>query len=513
MSNGSVSLAGDTGVQPHPDLVRAELDRLLQCDHFKNSRRCRTLLSYLVEETIAGRGDQLKERLVGINVFGRNPDYETAEDPVVRNAAIEVRKRLAQFYIESGNGTQLRIDLHPGTYVPEFRCAVENRMSGQPRERLLGRIGRRPAMFAIVAVVLLLSIMLAVLVYRYAVPGTVRIEHPQSPSTHPAGTAASSTLPATAAEDGAVRILAGNLQSGPYVDRFGDRWSPDCYFTGGLAKNGPTNFFFPPADPGLFRTMRRGTFAYDIPLEENQVYEMRLYFVETQIHYGSEVGGDGENLRLFQVRANGQVILDNFDVTADGGFASTTTRAFRNIVAAQDGKLHLQFTAVKSEPLVSAIELLPSTASAIPPIRIHAAPLYAIDHAGNHWSPDDFYIGGELYDANVPITETTDADLFKVERLGNFHYAIPVPPGHYSLTLYFAETWFHDPGKRVFDVSCNGVMLLHRFDIFKQAGFAHVYQKTFHGLEPNGQGKLFISFSPVVNYASVRALEVIDEGR
>jgi hypothetical protein len=100
-----------------------------------------------------------------------------------------------------------------------------------------------------------------------------------------------------------------------------------------------------------------------------------------------------------------------------------------------------------------------------------------------------------------------------VERLGNFHYAIPVPPGRYSLTLYFAETWFHDPGKRLFDVSCNGVMLFHRLDIFQQAGFARVYQKTFHGLEPNGQGKLFISFSPIVNYASVRALEIDDEGR
>jgi hypothetical protein len=200
--------------------------------------------------------------------------------------------------------------------------------------------------------------------------------------------------------------------------------------------------------------MRRGTFAYDIRLKKNQAYEMRLYFVETQIHYGSEVGGDGENVRLFQVRANGQVILDNFDITTDGGFASTTIRAFRNIVPAEDGKLHLQFIPQRSEPLVNAIELLPTTASTIPPIRIHTDQFHAIDHAGNHWGPDNFYIGGQLYDARVPITGPTDADEFKVERLGNFLYAIPVPLGHYSLTLYFAETWFHDPGKRVFDVSC-----------------------------------------------------------
>jgi Malectin domain len=513
MSKGSVYPAVDAGVQPNPDLVRAELDRLLQSDQFKNSRRCRTLLSYIVRETIAGRGSQLKERTVGINVFGRDPDYETAEDPVVRNAAIEVRKRLAQFYIESGNGAPVRIDLHPGTYVPEFRPTLEPPEIALPPDQPPARIRRRPAMLAVVVAMLALGMVIAFLVYRYAVPGAAKNEHPPASAIHSAATAASSSFALPATADGAIRILAGNMQPGTYVDRFGNQWLSDSYFSGGVAKSGPTNFFYPPADPGLYRTMRRGAFSYDIPLKQNQTYEMRLYFVETQIHFGSEVGGDGENVRLFQVRANGQVILDNFDITSDGSFASTTVRAFRNIVAAGDGKLHLQFIAQRSEPLVTAIELIPSTPSAIPPIRIHSAQLYAIDHAGNRWSPDNFYVGGQLYDAGVPIGGSEDSDVFKVERLGNFHYAIPVPPGRYSLTLYFAETWFHDPGKRLFDVSCNGVMLFHRLDIFQQAGFARVYQKTFHGLEPNGQGKLFISFSPIVNYASVRALEIDDEGR
>jgi hypothetical protein len=213
MSKGCVSPAGDTRVQPNPDLVRAELNRLLESDQFKNSRRCRTLLSYVVEETIAGRSDQLKERMVGINVFGRDPDYETAEDPVVRNAAIEVRKRLAQFYVESGNGTSLRIDLHPGTYVPEFRPTRENSENLQSPVQLHGRTSRQPALFAIVGSVLL-GIMFAILIYHYDGPGRGRIEHPESTSPHSAGIAASSSLPASIAEDGAVRILAGNQQSG-----------------------------------------------------------------------------------------------------------------------------------------------------------------------------------------------------------------------------------------------------------------------------------------------------------
>jgi hypothetical protein len=64
----------------------------------------------------------------------------------------------------------------------------------------------------------------------------------------------------------------------------------------------------------------------------------------------------------------------------------------------------------------------------------------------------------------------------------------------------------------VFDVSCNGRDLLHRFDIFQEAGGAFVpVVRTFHGLHPHGQGKLLISFSPSTNYAEVRGIEVPDE--
>lgn len=67
-------------------------------------------------------------------------------------------------------------------------------------------------------------------------------------------------------------------------------------------------------------------------------------------------------------------------------------------------------------------------------------------------------------------------------------------------------------GCRVFDVTCNGVMLLQDFDIVQAAGGAfRPLVREFHGLHPNGQGKLLLSFSPKVNYAEVRAIEVIDE--
>jgi len=66
-------------------------------------------------------------------------------------------------------------------------------------------------------------------------------------------------------------------------------------------------------------------------------------------------------------------------------------------------------------------------------------------------------------------------------------------------------------GKRVFDVYCNGVALLRRFDIFKEAGANRGVVKTFRGLEPNGQGKLQLWFMPARDYANVFAIEVTPE--
>lgn len=513
MSGTPAYLGEDPGEPIEARSIQSELQRLLKSDQFKNSRRCGSLLTYIVEEALAGRGEQLKERVIGVSVFGRDPDYDTSADPVVRNAAIELRKRLAQVYFEPEENAPVRIELHAGTYRPEFRISPQiprNGGSGETHAEVPSR--RRLSTGAILALALPVCVGLGILVYYLRPGGTPRFQNRQAGSALPVGTADSSPSPGAVARSDAIRILAGSQRSDIYIDRFGNQWLSDRYFKGGAAEAGVTTFFFPPADPELFRTMRRGAFAYEIPLKPNQTYEMRLYFTDPY-RYHNEAAGEGASVRLFQVLVNGQVLLNNFDIIADAGFASTTIRAFKNIVPTQDGKLHLEFIPVKSVALVNAIELLPMTAKTIPPIRIHAGASYYTDQSGNSWGPDNFYIGGDLYGREVPITGTLDPDIYKVERFGNFHYAIPVPPGRYSLTLSFAETFFHGPGLRVFDVSCNGVMLLHNFDMFREAGFAHVFQKTFHGLEPNGQGKLLISFSPSVDLASVRTLQVVDESR
>lgn len=103
-----------------PSEIEQQLGRILESHHFRHSNRYPALLKFLVEQTLAGRSAELKERLLGIEVFRRAPDYDTNTDPVVRVTAAEVRKRIAQYYQEPGHAHEIRIDVPTGSYVPHF---------------------------------------------------------------------------------------------------------------------------------------------------------------------------------------------------------------------------------------------------------------------------------------------------------------------------------------------------------------------------------------------------------
>jgi hypothetical protein len=77
-----------------------------------------------VEAYLDGSVDRVKERIIGFEVFQRDPDYDTNQDSVVRTTAAEVRKRLAQYYLEPGHENELRVVLPPGAYLPEFRLPL-----------------------------------------------------------------------------------------------------------------------------------------------------------------------------------------------------------------------------------------------------------------------------------------------------------------------------------------------------------------------------------------------------
>jgi len=96
------------------------LQRILQSPDFHASRRCHDFIQFVVEQSLAGLQDGLKERTIGVQVFGRPVTYDTNADGIVRIKASEVRKRLAAYYAGAGKEDSLRVELPVGSYVPHF---------------------------------------------------------------------------------------------------------------------------------------------------------------------------------------------------------------------------------------------------------------------------------------------------------------------------------------------------------------------------------------------------------
>jgi len=113
----------------------------------------------VVEQASESRFESLKERTLGVEVFGRDPQYDTNQDPVVRAAAGEVRKRLAQYYLEPGHGDKIRINLPTGSYVPEVQPSAKIKAEAAPRSAFrLKHYGVAAAGIAVVATAVLLSL-------------------------------------------------------------------------------------------------------------------------------------------------------------------------------------------------------------------------------------------------------------------------------------------------------------------------------------------------------------------
>ena len=102
--------------------IRCELERILASAGFSGSRRSSQFITYAVEHTLRGSQEgELKERTIAVEVFGRTPGYDANEDSIVRVAARDVRKRLAQYYLEDSGNHAVRIDVPAGSYRAEFQ--------------------------------------------------------------------------------------------------------------------------------------------------------------------------------------------------------------------------------------------------------------------------------------------------------------------------------------------------------------------------------------------------------
>jgi serine/threonine-protein kinase len=105
--------------------VRQQLSRILASKTFGQVERLKRFVSFIVGETIGGRAGELKEYVIGVQVFGKEPSFDPRTDPIVRVQARRLRTRLSRYYRDEGNSDELIIDLPKGGYAPVFRVRDE----------------------------------------------------------------------------------------------------------------------------------------------------------------------------------------------------------------------------------------------------------------------------------------------------------------------------------------------------------------------------------------------------
>src|SRR5579863_855152 len=103
-----------------PELVRRQLDRMLNSAAFAGADRSSRFLRFVIERTLAGRAQEIKESVIGVEVLGRNPSFDPKTDPIVRTEAGRLRSRLESYYQTEGRDDRVRIALPKGGYAPEF---------------------------------------------------------------------------------------------------------------------------------------------------------------------------------------------------------------------------------------------------------------------------------------------------------------------------------------------------------------------------------------------------------
>jgi len=116
--------------------VREHLRGLVESPAFKGSRRGQQFLQHIVEKALAGQGDELKERSLGVALFGRDPSYDTGEDAIVRVTASDVRKRLHHFYSE----TRLKTSTARSLQLSAFKTDDDFISLGSPRSNPWGAL-------------------------------------------------------------------------------------------------------------------------------------------------------------------------------------------------------------------------------------------------------------------------------------------------------------------------------------------------------------------------------------
>jgi hypothetical protein len=518
---------------------RIELDAVLASGLIGRTNNLVRLLSFVCEKYFEGKIDEIKEYSIAVEALGRPENFDPQLDTIVRVTAHGLRKRLEDYYRTAGIEHSVHICLPPGHYVPKFihkgdleanakpseshgsqplenapqqengfLQAEHNEPASPPSEwapqdtaphdetEVTGNF-RFPIRILSVAVIAVLCAC-ALLIFAW-----YRLNWA---SNHESNVQTPAAAVAVNTSGGTLRATVGDGRT-PYVDRTGVTWESDHFCSGGTSFSVAGHAIQGTEDPQLFSAGRRGIFHCNYPVSPG-TYEVHLLFAETS--------GFLENSRNVGFSINGGPTT-NLDVVDDaGGDDIGTTKVFTDVHPQKDGMIHLDFNTPDS--FLNAIEVLPGVPHRMLPVRIIAGPSLYRDSNGTAWMPDRYFFGGRVNRLGSDLSKVPDGRLFEWHRYGHFHYAVPVATGgKYTLRLYFLEHWFGvqngsagGVGSRVFDVSCNGYMLLKRFDIFSEAGSGPLV-KTFAHIEPTAQGKIEIYFMPATNYPSVSAIEVIPE--
>jgi hypothetical protein len=479
---------GDNGAV---EAERAEVAALLGSAYFARAHSIRRLLEFLASAYFESPGADLTEPDVAVGVRGGAGAFNPRQDSVVRVETHRLRKKLKSYYETEGADHALELVLDPGQYMPRFvarTCEPAAEPEAGPQavpatwlppaplapapqtgsRGLPGRIG--------------LAVAASLLLSMAALPGHVPAGKWRTPSAD-------------------LRLMVGSGAE-PVLDPLGQAWLADRYYRGGQEVA---------LEPGANRplaTLRSGDFDYEIPLP-NRPHELHLHFWR-----GPEIAAT----RRFHVLANGARLMDDLEPAAQIPAKEPVVRAFRDVLPAPDGKLHLAFRGGADPAFVNGIEIFAGEKGRTRTVRYVATGAPYIDAGGKLWRAERYVTGGSLMPRENPVSGPFDPNLFSGERHGEFGYAIPVPAGRYRLTLYFAETWFGPghpggggAGSRRFDVLVNGVPKLHDFDIFNEAGGSYrSIARVFQNLEPGPDGAIRITFHSLVNLGCVNALELAD---
>ncbi len=162
-----------------------------------------------------------------------------------------------------------------------------------------------------------------------------------------------------------------------------------------------------------------------------------------------------------------------------------------------------------------SLPLLPLITSGTPIARINAGGSSYVDSLGRNWSADQNFVGTSYsYAINQAIAGTNDSPLYQDERSGmngsSFAYQFSVLPGIYNINLHFAELYWQQAGKRIFDVDIEGESFLNDFDILLEGGAKKAITKSTRVAVTDGT--LNINFDSLVDNAQVTALEILREG-